>query len=190
MNKTDAMQISMALTLFIFIVGTIIIIAVPWYIHKKISVIKKLFESTEHSAIEQLSVNKSNEEISYSIKKNQQNILEMNIEFSRKIRLILSKYKNETFDTKILQSLSNEIDETLTGRTDTDEIETDENIETEYNSIQNLYDNKFQKGAEKIQNILNFKNDNDKDNDNNNNNNNDFESFKLSETLKKMKGAN
>lgn len=172
------------LCLLIIIGGAITIFL--WYIYQRITKIKKAFDSLDQSILEQTDVLKDIEEKEDSVKKTQKNILEMNIEFSRKIRLILSKYKGEEFDTRILKSLSDEIDKTLTNRPE-DEISSVEdddgfNSDLEYKSIELLENS----SAEMFKNIIPDEYTKEEDNKTKDNIS-DFGQFKLQEIFRKMK---
>ncbi|MEN8907886.1 MAG: hypothetical protein ABF289_18195 [Clostridiales bacterium] len=173
------------LCLLIIIGGAITIFL--WYIYQRITKIKKAFDSLDQSILEQTDVLKDIEEKEDSVKKTQKNILEMNIEFSRKIRLILSKYKGEEFDTRVLKSLSDEIDYELTNRSDETETssvndEPEFCSDLEYKSIELLENS----SAEMFKNIIPDEYANKEVNNKTKDNISDFGKFKLQDVFKKM----
>lgn len=122
-----------------------------YFIYKKLTKIFEYLDFFEKILREHYHELKEINETSYSIKKNHEHA----IDASRKLRLILTKYKGKEFDTKAIKDLSSRIDESLTGRNEENKIIPKRKSEhEEYKSIELLgLDNK--EINEKIENLNN-----------------------------------
>ena len=132
MSKPDSMLLLFLFSIFMITLGAGIVFFVPLYVHRSLSKINKMFQICEVSVREQSAIIADNKTQLGKATKS-----------AKDIKKILLKYKDEKFDTRIMETINDEIDIALTDESCENTINIDEHDESDndnfgYKTIETL----------------------------------------------------
>lgn len=130
MSKPDSMLLLFLFSIFMITLGAGIVFFVPLYVHRSLSKINKMFQICEVSVREQSAIIADNKTQLGKATKS-----------AKDIKKILLKYKDEKFDTRVMETINDEIDIALTDKLCEDTVNIDEHDENDnfgYKTIETL----------------------------------------------------